>query len=368
MLYKTAVKMPRVNVATGLYSHLDSVIKVDDAVLSWIKNSKKERPKGIVLNSIEKVVYALQKNEDDEFFISKEIYEKLSSLFPRREIRTGGNGNNAGRTLFELGIVPLVSYPTRSERLMRASPDFKVAVGSVTKTPIEAVRKDDPDYEHVIFESEKWRSIFSWDLTLSEGIFDEGFLKLAFDPKLTDIAIISYAHLLLPKYKNRTDYVLDFIKSKRPKIHLEFGMGSEESMRYAMERFSENDACDSWGLNEIECKLYLKAGSEGREDLIESALKALKEYNLKRICVHSSKFVFSISTYDVNKEAEALRDACLVAGSKASAVLKTRGKVLKKRLERYNLCLVPTFYNPHPRKLTGLGDAFSAVQAVKILG
>lgn len=153
------------------------------------------------------------------------------------------------------------------------------------------------------------------DRMTSRGVFDTNFLRLAFNPRFTDIAVISYAHLLLPKYKKRTEYILDFIKSERSKIHLEFGLGSEESMRYAMDKFSA-DVCDSWGMDEKECKIYLEACSENKEDLIEASLKAVREYNLRRICVHSSRFVFSISRYDVNKEADALVAGCVAAGLK----------------------------------------------------
>lgn len=270
-----------------------------------------------------------------------------------------------GRALFGLGIIPLVSYPIRPEKLMKASPVFKVALGDKLKTPKETIRKDDPEYEHIIFESNKWRNILTWDMMTSKGIFDDDFLKLAFNPKFTDIAIIGYAHLLLPKYKRRTDYLLDFVKSKRPKVHLEFGLGCEESMRYAMKKFSENGACDSWGFDEKECKVYLKAKSESTDDLMEAALEAAKDYSLKRICVHSSKFVFSISKYDVKKEIKALEAGCFAASSKTSGIIK--GRILKKKLNNYNFCIVPSFFNPHLRKILGLGDTFAAVQAVKIL-
>jgi len=368
MLYKS-LSMPNVKVATGLYSHLDSIIKINKDILKWIKSSETKKPKDFALSSIEEVAYVLKNsNGDSESIISKKIYDELNSLFPKRELRTGGNGNNMGKALFEIDIVPLVSYPIRPKKLMKVSPNFKVALGNELKLPKEVIRKNDPEYEHIIFESNKWRNIITWDLTTSQGIFDNDFLKIAFDPKFTDIAIIGYAHLLLPKYKKRTDFLLEFIKNNRPKIHLEFGLGCEESMRYAMEKFSENEACDSWGLNERECETYLKASSNNIKDLTEATFEAIKNYNIKRICVHSSKFAFSVSKYDTNKEIEALNSACQIAGLKASGnIVSQKGKIIKKKLNNYNFCLVPSFFNPKVKKLTGLGDTFAAVQAVKIL-
>jgi len=371
MLYKNLNINPKVRVATGLYSNLDSIIKVDKEILKWIKNSKGKKSSKAVLNSIEEVLSTLKnsiKNGDSESLISKKVYDQLNSLFPKREIRIGGNGNNMGRTLFELSIIPLVSYPIRSEKLMKSSPNFKVACKNEFKVPKEAIREKDPSYDHIIFESDKWRNILSWDLMSSRGIFDEDFLRFAFNPKFIDITIISYAHLLLPQYKKRTDIIIEALENKRPKIHLEFGLGCEESMKYAMKKFAEHNACDSWGLDEKECKIYLKASSEGKEDLIESALKAVKEYNLKRICIHSSRFAFSISKYDIKKEIDALIAGCFFASLKASDKIGLqKGKIIKKKLNKYNFCLVPSFFIEHPKKLTGIGDAFASIQAVKIL-
>lgn len=371
MFYKDLNINPKIKVATGLYSHWDSMIKVDKEILKWIKNSKGKKSSKVVLNSIEEIIYTLKnsiKNGDSESLISKKAYDQLNSLFPKREIRIGGNGNNMGRTLFELGITPLVSYPIRSEKLMKSSPDFKVACKNKFKVPKEAIRQKDPDYDHIIFESDKWRNILSWDLVSSKGIFDENFLRFAFNPKFTDVTIISYAHLLLPKYKKRTDIIVETLENKRPNIHLEFGLGCEKSMRYAMEKFTEHNACDSWGLNEKECKIYLKAYSESKKDLIESALKAVKEYNLKRICIHNSRFAFSISKYDIKKEIDALMAGCFFASLKAFDKLGLqKGKIIKKKLNNYNFCLVPSFFTSKVKKLTGIGDTFAAIQAVKIL-
>jgi ADP-dependent phosphofructokinase/glucokinase len=176
--------------------------------------------------------------------------------------------------------------------------------------------------------------------------------------------------LLLPEYKKRTDIIVEALENKRPKIHLEFGLGCEKSMTYAMEKFTEYAACDSWGLNEKECKIYLKASSENKKDLIESALKAVKEYNLKRICIHSSRFAFSISKYNIKKEIEALATACFVAGLKTfdkKSLRLQKSPPIKKKLDNCNFCLVPSLYNPSPKKLTGIGDVFASIQAVKIL-
>jgi ADP-dependent phosphofructokinase/glucokinase len=280
-----------------------------------------------------------------------------------------------GNMLYLSGLIPVVSYPIRSKKIMENSPEFKVVLNDKLKKPIETIRITDPDYDHIIIELENSRHILSWDPMTSQGIFDYDFLKFASNPENIDILVLAYAHLLLPEYKKKTNEIIDFLSKKRPKVHLEFGLGCKESMKYAMEKFSENKCCESWGLNEIECKTYLGAASENKEDLIESVLQAIKEYNIDRICVHTPELVFSISKYDIIKEYRALVTACLLAAARTFGDLKinlaknlpTTVEPVKEKIEEYNFCLIPSLINKFPRILTGIGDSFAVVQAVKAL-
>lgn len=352
-------------VATGLYSHWDSIIKVDKKILNWIKSSKKTKP-AEEINSMEEAVYTLDeaiKKGGREFLISEKVYKELDSLFPNRKMMLGGNGNNMGRMLFSLGMNPLVSYPLRPKSLMKASPKFRIALEEKIVTPEKAIRND-PEYEHIIFEFKNDRHILTWNPAERSGVFDNDFLNIACNPRFTDLLIIAYAHLLLPKYKKRTDIVIENLK-KRPKVHLEFGTGSEISMKYAMEKFAENECCDSFGMNGKECKIYFKTSSEKQKDLIEASMNAIKEYKTKRICVHTPSFTFSISKINAKKEIDALKSACFVAS--ASTGMSPVVKASKKKIGNYNLCLVKNKVNTKPRTSTGLGDAFAAVQAVKSL-
>ena len=349
-------------VATGLYSHWDSIIKVDKKILNWIKSSKKTKP-AEEINSMEEAVYTLDeaiKKGGREFLISEKVYKELDSLFPNRKMMLGGNGNNMGRMLFSLGMNPLVSYPLRPKSLMKASPKFRIALEEKIVTPEKAIRND-PEYEHIIFEFKNDRHILTWDPAERKGVFDEYFLKFACNKKFTDILALAYAHLLLPKYKKRTDAIIDRLRKNRPKVHLEFGTGSEDSMKYAIEEFSENECCDSFGMNEKECKIYFRVSSEKEKDLIEASLNAIKEYGMKRICIHNPCFAFSISEYAPEREIEALK-AAHNASSDSREVKHSIEKAGK-----YNICLIKTRMSQNLRNPTGLGDKFSAVQAVKSL-
>ncbi|MEM3518762.1 MAG: ADP-dependent glucokinase/phosphofructokinase [Nitrososphaerales archaeon] len=373
--------------ATGLYTNWDSFIDFNDNVLEWLKKADKTRPKGVVLDTIEEAAYILDKaiiEGGKEFLISDRLYLKLKSLFKIKKRELGGNGFHMGRALYELGFNPLVSYPFRPKSIMLASPNFKIAFKKSIKSPKEAIRDSDPEYDHLIFEFKKdlskgimnsGRQIFSWDLMSSKGIFDYDFLEIASNSNYTDVLMIGYAHLLLPDYKRKTDEIIEYIKNhKRPKVHFELGRGNEDSVIYAMKKFSDNNCSESWGMNEDECFTYLKAESMNINDLINASLEGIRNYDLKRICVHSQDFAFSISKYDMKKELEALEMGCIAStaltlGSikdnldKVNSLPRSNIEPIKKNIDGYNLCLIPTFLNYEPKILTGLGDTFAGVQA-----
>ncbi|MCP8303960.1 MAG: hypothetical protein H3Z50_00575 [archaeon] len=379
------------NVATGLYSNWDSFVDVDDEVLDWVRRSPKTRPKEIVLKSIEEASYTLERaliKGGKEFLISEALHSVLDSIFKDRRRALGGNGFHMGRGLYELGLEPLVSYPCRPSKIMVASPEFKIACKEGFKTPKEAIREGDPEYDHVIFEFKRdprrgvlttGRHIFSWDVASSTGVFDHDFLERASDSRFTDVLIIGYAHLLLPDYKDKSDEITEYLDNpKRPKVHLELGRGSEESVRYAMKKFSDHGCSESWGMNEDECETYLDAESTDLRDLIDATIEGVRIYGLRRICVHSEEFAFSVSRYDAKKELEALEMGCRVATAstfggirdnldKVKSLPRSKVEAIKRRVDGYNLCLIPTFVNEEPKILTGLGDAFAGVQAAVAL-
>lgn len=373
------VKLPRVSVACGLYSNWDSVVQVDEKILSWIKMSKKSKPAKPVLQTKQEVFYTLQKALEEggyEALISEKIFRWLDSKLKPRKKQLGGNGNNMGRVLLELGLKPLVAYPCRPEKLMLASPNFKVVSRAKLVPPSKAIRSKDPEYEHLVFEFEKGRHILSWDRMSSEGIFDLEWLEFASKPRLTKIVLLGFAHLLLPAFKERVKLVIDYFdKKQRPRIHLECGSGSEKSMKYAIEKFADSSCLDSLGLNEQECKQYFGCKTKSLENLKQSALEAACKYGIQRICVHTREFVLSVSRLDPRKEVEALKEACLVAAAKTfgnlnfekARKLSCKGKIKKEKIDGYNFCFVPTLVNPKPKSTLGLGDCFTAVQATKAL-
>jgi ADP-dependent phosphofructokinase/glucokinase len=234
----------------------------------------------------------------------------------------------------------------------------------------------DPDYDHMILELENSRHILTWDPSASQGLFDYDFLNYATTTKNIDLLIIAYAHMLLPEYKKKTDEIIDLLNDEdRPKIHMDFGLGSKESMEYAFKKFSENGYCESWGMNEEECKVYLKSPSDSVQDMKEAALDAIKEYNVDRICVHTHDFAFVVSKYEMAREYRALTAACLYAAARTFGEIKlerakklpTDAQEMKEKIGKYSFCLVPCLINKFPKVLTGIGDSFAAVQAVKVL-
>jgi ADP-dependent phosphofructokinase/glucokinase len=261
---------------------------------------------------------------------------------------------------------------------MDKSPEVDVVIDNELAKPNDTIRLLDPDYDHIIVELENNRHILSWDPSATEGLFDYDFLNYATTIKNIDLMIIAYAHMLLPEYKKKTDDIIEMLEDEyRPKVHLEIGLGSKESMEYAMKKFSENKYCDSWGMNEEECKVYLKSASDKIEDMKEAALNAIKEYNVDRICIHTREFAFVVSKYDAIKEYRAMITACIYAAARTFGELKleqakklpaTDIEPAKEKIGEYNFCIVPCLINKFPQILTGIGDGFAAIQAVKVLG
>jgi ADP-dependent phosphofructokinase/glucokinase len=381
--------MVKVKVATGLYVNWDSFVNVNDEVLNWIKNSEALKPSSQILNRIEEAVYTLKealKTGGKEYLISKNLYDALNIKFKNRVKRLGGNSYHMGKALYTLNVPTLVSYPCRPRSLMLASPDFMVACGNKLKTPKEAIRDGDPEFEHIVFEFHEepekgiyafGRQIFSWDEMSSKGLFDYEFLNYLPKCSSIEVLILGFAHLLLPEHKWKVNEVIDLLDYKnKPKIHLELGEGSKESVSYAIKKFAEAGLCNSIGMNEKECQVYLNAESIEIKDLIEAALNAVENYDLERICVHSNFFAFSLSKLDWKIEFEALREACLISAAftfksfnikKAEALPFSKVENLKTKINGYNLVLIPTLINSKAEVLTGLGDVFAAVQAFKTL-
>ncbi len=383
----------KVRVATGLYVNWDSALKVDEEVLAWAEASSTRPPRGSTLRDEGEAAYLLMeavRKGGGEHLISEELYRRLKELFSWKiERRLGGNGFHMGKALLELGVRPLVSYPCRPKAIMYSSPTFKVAHKGRFRVPSEAVKPEDPEYDHLSFEftanpglgiEETGRLILSWDRMSSEGWFDEEFLEFALNSAHTDLLVFAYAHLLLPNRRERTDFLADELEDRRrPKVHLEFGEGCSESMKYAMERLADGGCVDSWGLNERESVEYLRAASGSLEDLAQAGFNALKAYGLERVCIHTSRFTLACSRLEPEAEFKALTSAC-----KAAAALTMGGSLMDnfRRVERLPRCdvraraekaeglslvVVPTYWNSSPKVLTGLGDCFSAVQAVVAL-
>ncbi|MEM2680241.1 MAG: ADP-dependent glucokinase/phosphofructokinase, partial [Candidatus Bathyarchaeia archaeon] len=374
--------MTKVKVATGLYVNWDSFIKVNDEVLNWMENFKALKPSSQILNKIEEAVYTLKealKEGGKEYLISKNLYDALNIKFKNRVKRLGGNSYHMGKALYILNILPLVSYPCRPRNIMLASPDFMVACEGKLKTPKEAIREGDPEFEHIVFEFHEdakkgihtfGRQIFSWDEMSSKGLFDYEFLNYLPKCSSIEVLILGFAHLLLPEHKKKIDEVVELLSYEyKPKIHLELGEGSKESVKYAIKKFTDNNLCNSIGMNEKECKVYLEAESTKIKDLIEAAFNAIENYDLERVCVHSNFFAFSISKLDWKIEFEALKEACLISAAftfktfnvkKAELLPFSDVKTLKTKINSYNLTLIPTLINSKAEVLTGLGDTFAA--------
>jgi ADP-dependent phosphofructokinase/glucokinase len=93
--------------------------------------------------------------------------------------------------------------------------------------------------------------------------------------------------------------------------------------------------------------------------------------------VHTPEFAFVISKYNTAKEYSALTTASFYAAARTFGELKLEQakklptidmEPVKENTGGYSFCLVPSLINKFPQILTGIGDGFAAIQAVKALG
>ncbi|MFQ5762247.1 MAG: ADP-dependent glucokinase/phosphofructokinase, partial [Candidatus Bathyarchaeia archaeon] len=267
--------MPRPRVATGLFTNWDSILSVDERIVDLLRKTPKREPASEVLTTIEEVCYTLDcalRKGGREYLISREVYGELNEMFPKRMWRLGGNGYHMGKALYDRGFNPLVSYPCRPPRMMQASPNFRIAYRGGTNVPSEVAREGDPEYDHVVFEYKEnpalgirgtGRHILSWDEMSSNGLLDVDFLDMATNTDHADVLVLGYAHLLLPARKNVTDLIAQRLDhAQRPRVHLEVGEGSRESVEHAIKLMTKLQRVDSLGLNEREGIQYLDVRSE----------------------------------------------------------------------------------------------------------
>ena len=353
------------SVFAGLFTNLDSVVR--EWELSSFSDIKPKKPGG-VLKKPGEVLHALGQDEDSEHFITKEIFEWLNTNFRKDSVRIGGNAGNAAVALGSVGIPCVVSCPVRPKPIMEKLGKYNVRIvrNGELRSPESCIRRDHV-FEHICFEERTHRHIFTWDEMSSDFWMDFDFWKKTVD---CEMLWLSGFHLVSPKYREKVNMVMDYLKGRKFRVHLEAGMGTE-TIRYAIKTLIENGCVDSLGMSENEAGMLGFKDFKNLYRLGYSLFDFISEYNLERITIHKRDWRMTAFKNNQGENMKAAEYSSVVSAARTFGEI---GKNLYKaqKLKKYNVkpiresnfILVPSCVTPEPVILTGLGDVSSAIDAV----
>lgn len=314
----------------GLFSHIDSVSRASLELLLKLK--------GIGI-----------KEQGKEYFVDESTFKTIDKLMKNRELRVGGNAGNAAYFLGSLGIECNLSAPVRPKELMAFFQDLPVFFWGVRRKRAKMAIKDDPPYEHIVLElfpplSSFKRTIISWDPMTMGGQLDMGF----WEKMKSGIFFLSGLHLI--RERERVEDVVERLKKKNVKMYLEVGEPTG-TMKYAVDRLIEEGLVDHMGMNEREAMAVFGA----EPDDVGAMMKELS----CGVTIHTTDFVASTNT-------KMLRPLIDAVEAWAMGDLQYYRQTITMPLRRTPDGTTPTRNLPFLEKLTGLGDATGALDAIRV--
>ncbi len=271
----------------------------------------------------------------EERLISKDEYLELKERFGDGELSIGGNAGNAAVFLNQLGVKHLLSAPIRPKKVVELLGNFTYFA---LQKGFGKEARNDPCFVHLVFESSEGRCILTYDPMVFEGWLDELFWE-----KVEGLLFISGFHLI--RKRSRIREILELLEEKRERlvIHLEFGEPNR-SMAYAWKKMLELNLVDSASFNEREARLV-------------GDVQSLHESEGLELSLHTPDFAFS------TKE-EGLRELIDVVSAFAMGDVRLYRKVKELALKGYGKFSARIL--PYMERKTGLGDAFGALDAIRI--
>lgn len=322
---------PSRKVWVGLFAHLDSVSRASVELLLQLKGLGIEE-------------------HGREYFVDEARFRTIDKLLDGRELRVGGNGGNAARFLGELGVECELSAPIRPPELMRFFHGLPVFTWGVSRKNAEiAARGDDPSFEHLVLElfpplSDYKRTIISWDPMTREGWLDEGFWKNMDGGTL----VLSGLHLV--QRKEAVEDIIERLRGKKVRTYLELGEPTD-TLEYAVQRLVEEDALGHMGMNEREARALFGVGPEGAQEVAREAGCG--------VTIHNTEFAAST-------EGDMLRNLIDAVSAWAMGGLSYYRQVTTLPLKGAPRGATPSRSLPFLQRTTGLGDAFAALDAIRV--
>jgi ADP-dependent phosphofructokinase/glucokinase len=352
----------------ALFAHWDSVIRVRDGFM--ISGDTKAAKPHSKLSEVAEVNYVLSRPGDSESLITGKLYSELRKLFPEREKRPGGNAANAAIALGELGTGCVLSCPARPKSLMMSLSNYPITLthrGSFV-SPLK-VNFDANEFEHLCFEAQGYKKIFTYDTMTENCWLDSNFWDSV---NRADLLYLCGFHLVNERHCQKIDYLADLLEDRNFRTHMELGRGSG-AIDYAIKKLLEKNCIDSMGLSEEELELL---GIQGDISQIrESAVQFLSSHGLERLVLHTRDYRLTVTRGDIGRSMKAAEYSRQVSAARTLGSISKnmdRAKSLpltKVRKEKgRNFLLIPVYSNASPKAVVGLGDTSSIVDAMLALG
>jgi hypothetical protein len=314
----------------GLFTHVDSVSRGTLDLLLQLKGL------GIT-------------EHGKEYFVDETKFRTIDKLIERRSMRVGGNAGNAAYFLGKLGVGCNLSAPVRPAQLMEFFHGLPVSFWGTQRKNAEIAARDDPSFEHLVIElfpplSNYKRTIISWDPMTREGWLDQGFWNHM------DRGILLLSGLHLVENKGAVEDVVARMKGKRVKTYLELGEPGE-TLKHALDRLLEEDLVHHIGMNEREASAMFGAGPA-------DAAAVTKETGCG-VTIHTTEFTAST-------EKAMLRPLTDMVEAWAMGGPSYYRQVTTLPLKQAPKGAVPARSLPFMERATGLGDAFAALDAIRV--
>ncbi len=284
-----------------------------------------------------------------EYFIDEQTFNTLRKFLRIRSVDVGGNAGNMAYFLGKLGVESNLSAPVRPRELTELFKGLPVYVWNHRRKLLSRASREDPAFAHIVLElrppytKEGARMIFTWDEMVTEGRIDFAFWEHVDN----GILVVSGFHLI----RNRRNLlnIIERVKGAREKgakVYLECGEVTW-SMSTAFKALLNH--IDAVGMNEREAEKLLGA------NFIVGA-KRLEKRGIK-VTVHTPDWVYSTEKFLLRKAIDIV-EAWAFGGSYTS--------VTHMVLKRAPDWAVPTRKLPYMARSKGLGDAFAALDAIRL--
>ncbi|MCJ7817100.1 MAG: ADP-dependent glucokinase/phosphofructokinase [Candidatus Aenigmarchaeota archaeon] len=298
------------------------------------------------------------RKSDSEHYISRAFHSRISPYLGNPKRIIGGNAGIAAITLSELGIPCVLSCPSRPKSLMSELSKYRIFLfsGGKEKSP-KSCSRTDPNPEHIIFEMDGYRKIFTHDEVQSNFLFDQDFWNSL---KNANYLFLSGFHTVPKKHKKKTGQIADFLEKRKFKVHLEVGYG--ETMKYAAEKLIGRNCIDSIGMNDTELEV-LGISEKDTGDVKEKLLSFLEKTSLERISLHSREYRLSVFKQNPERNFKAAEFSVQSCAAKALGGIKENMEKAKsvpssgvKPSKGRDFLIIPTRIVENPKITVGLGD------------